>query len=445
MMTDETEIVTRVLDAARQAGAEGADVTFIRGQGHDVQVRLGKIESAERAEDYQMGLRVFVGRRSATISSGQLDDDNIRELADRAVSMAKTAPEDPYARLATAEEQARELPAVELFDDTVFSTEELGDMALSCEQAALSCSGISNSDGASASHGVTQITIGTSNGFTAAYRRSRFGLSAVVLAEHDGQMERDYDFSATVFAEDLETPEIIGKTAAERTLARLGARKPQTGTFPVIYDRRVSRSIAGHIASAINGSAIARGTSFLKDQLGQKIAAPDISINDNPLLDRGLGSRLFDGETLPVSQRYLVKDGILQGWLLDLATAAQLGLAPTGNAARSLSGPPGPSVSNFVMDNGTQTVSDMIADIKEGFFITELMGSSVSMTTGDYSRGAAGFWIENGKLAWPATQATIAGNLKSIFTGMTPADDLDMRQSVAAPSLFVSSMTVAGS
>ena len=445
MSKQDQDIIEKALSAAKQAGADGADVSFIKGGGLDVQVRLGKVESAERAEDYQMGMRVFVGQKSATISSGQLDDENITELAERAVAMAKHAPEDPYARLATAEEQAKSFPEIELFDDTSYSTEKLTEIALTCEEAALSQAGISNSDGASASSGSSEVLIGTSTGFNASYKRSSFGFSAVVLAEQDGQMERDYDYSSAVFAEDLDDPETVGRSAATRTLARLGGRKPQTGTFPVIYDKRVSRSLAGHVASAINGAAIARGTSFLKEKMGQQIANSSVRLLDNPLLPRGMGSRLFDGETLPVQKRYLVKDGCLQGWLLDLATAAQLGLSPTGNASRSLSGPPSPSVSNFIMEEGETTLDDMIADIDQGFYITELMGSSVSLTTGDYSRGASGFWIENGRITWPATEATIAGNLKDIFTDMMPADDLELTQSIAAPSVFVKQMMVAGS
>jgi len=445
MSKQDQDIIEKALSAAKQAGADGADVSFIKGGGLDVQVRLGKVESAERAEDYQMGMRVFVGQKSATISSGQLDDENITKLAERAVAMAKHAPEDPYARLATAEEQAKSFPDIELFDDTSYSTEQLTEIALACEEAALSQAGISNSDGASASSGSSEVLIGTSTGFNASYKRSSFGFSAVVLAEKDGQMERDYDYSSAVFAEDLDKPEVVGRSAATRTLARLGGRKPQTGTFPVIYDKRVSRSLAGHVASAINGAAIARGTSFLKDKMGEQIANASVRLLDNPLLPRGMGSRLFDGETLPVQKRYLVKDGCLQGWLLDLATAAQLGLSPTGNASRSLSGPPSPSVSNFIMEEGETTLDDRIADIDQGFYITELMGSSVSLTTGDYSRGASGFWIENGRITWPATEATIAGNLKDIFTDMMPADDLELTQSIAAPSVFVKQMMVAGS
>lgn len=445
MSEQDHDIIEKALSAAKLAGADGADVSFIKGGGQDVQVRLGKVESAERAEDYQMGMRVFVGQKSASISSGQLDDENIALLAKRAVAMAEHAPEDPYARLATAEEQAKTFPDIELFDDTEYSTEKLTEIALACEEAALSQTGISNSDGASASAGSSEILIGTSTGFNASYKRSSFGFSAVVLADKDGQMERDYDYSSVVFAEDLDYPEAVGRRAAERTLARLGGRKPQTGTFPVIYDKRVSRSLAGHVAGAINGASIARGTSFLKDKMGEQVTNESICLLDNPLVPRGHGSRLFDGETLPVQKRYLVDNGNLKGWLLDLATAAQLGLSPTGNASRSLSGPPSPTVSNFIMEAGETALDDFIADIKQGFYITELMGSSVSLTTGDYSRGASGFWIEDGKITWPATEATIAGNLKDIFMEMMPADDLELTQSVAAPSVFVKQLMVAGS
>ena len=439
------QIVDKMLSAAKKAGADGTDITFISGGGTDVQIRLGKVESAERAEDYQMGLRVFCGKQTATISTSQIDDDNITKLAERAVAMAKAAPEDPYARLATADEQARELPDIELCDHTNFSTDQLTDMARSCEDAALSVSGITNSDGASASQNLTDILIATSTGFNASYQRSSFGFSAVVIAEKDGQMERDYDYSSAVFASDLDMPEVIGKEAARRTLARLGARKPVTGSFPILYDKRVSRSLAGHFASATNGAAIARGTSFLKDSMGEKIASAAITMIDDPLRPRGFGTCLFDGETLPVSRQTMIDKGVLQGWFLDLATAAQLGLSPTGHASRSLSGPPSPSPSNLFIEDGAATLEELIKDIENGFYVTELMGSSVSLTTGDYSRGAAGFWIENGEITWPAAEATIAGNLKDMFMSLTPANDSDKRQSLSAPSLRVDAMMVAGS
>ena len=438
------DIIETALHAAQKAGADGADVTFITGGSTDIQVRKGQVESAERAEDFQLGLRVFCGKRNAAVSTGQLDTDNISRLAERAVAMAKIAPEDPYARLAQKEEQAEQIPELELCDSTILSTDALTEMALSCEAAALNVSGITNSDGGSASASRTRILIGTSTGFSAEYERTNFGFSAVVIAERDGQMERDYDYSMAVYAEDLKAPEKVGQRAAERTLSRLGARKPQTGTYPIIYDTRVSRSIAGHLASAINGSAVARGTSFLKEQLGQQIMSDTIQIYDDPLLHRGSGSKCFDGETLPVQKRQMVEDGKLTGWLLDLATAAQLGMQPTGNASRSLSGPPSPSTSNFYIENSNIETADLIADIKAGFFVTEMMGSSVSLTTGDYSRGAAGFWIENGEICWPVAEATIAGNLKDMFLSMQAGNDREVNQSISAPSLYLPQMMVAG-
>ncbi len=444
-MTDsDKDIVEMALKAARNAGADGADITFITGGSTDIQVRKGNVESAERAEDYQLGLRVFCGKRNAAVSTGQLDKDNVDRLATRAVAMAKIAPEDPYARLARADEQATKLPELELCDDTVLSTDQLTEMALNCEAAALDMNGITNSDGGSASASKTRILIGTSTGFTAEYERTSFGFSAVVIAERDGQMERDYDYSMAVFAEDLKDPAEIGRSAAHRTLARLGARKPQTGSYPIIYDTRVSRSIAGHLASAINGSAVARGTSFLKDQLEAQITSDAINIIDDPLRPRGSGSKCFDGETLPVQRRHLVENGRLTGWLLDLSTAAQLGMTPTGNASRSLSGPPSPSTSNFYIEDSDIDTQSLIADIKQGFFVTEMMGSSVSMTTGDYSRGASGFWIENGEICWPVTEATIAGNLKDIFKTMVAGNDRETAQALSAPTLLIPQMMVAG-
>ena len=444
MEMDKQSVVSYALDAARKAGADGSDITFITSSSTDIQVRLGAVESAERAEDFQLGLRVFCGQQSASVSTGQLDTDNIDALCERVVAMAKAAPKDPFARLARADEQAGELPSIELCDQTELSAEQLTEIAQECEAAARAETGITNSDGSSASAGKTQVLIATSTGFMADYERSSFGFSAVVLAERDGQMERDYDYSSSVFAEDLRAPAEVGRRAAERTLSRLGAKKPETGHYPVIFDTRVSRSLAGHFASAINGAAIARGTSFLKDSLGQKIASETVNIIDDPLKARGAGSRLFDGETLPVSRQYLMKEGVIQSWLLDLSTAAQLDMAPTGHASRSLSGPPHPSVSNLMIADTQMDIGDMISDIKNGFLVTELMGSSVSLTTGDYSRGAAGFWIENGQISWPASEATIASNLSEMFASMQPANDSDHPQSISAPSQFIPQMMVAG-
>ena len=444
MKNAEQSLISELLDAAKNAGADGADATLARGEGTSVSLRNGKVEASERSEDFDAGLRVFVGQRSASISTSQLDSDNIRELAARAVAMASIAPEDPYARLARADEIATDIPSLEMFDETVPTVDELTERAREAEDAALSHAGITNSEGGSASHGVVNVLIATSIGFSAGYKRSSHGVSAVVIAEKDGAMERDYDYSAAVFAEDMDSPKTIGDSAATRTLSRVGAKKPPTGAFPVVYDKRVSASLVGTLAGAINGAAIARGTSFLKDMMGKQIAASGLTFIDDPLRPRGMGSRLFDGEGLAVAQRNMVEDGILQGWFLDLASATKLGLSSTGNASRGMGSAPSPSTSNFYLENGSLPVTEMIGAIEDGFLVTEMMGSSVDMITGDYSRGAAGFWISNGKITHPVAEATIAGNLKDMFMAITPADDIDMRNSTAAPSLRVDGMMVAG-
>lgn len=444
MKNAEQSLISELLDAAKNAGADGADATLARGEGTSVSLRHGKVEASERSEDFDAGLRVFVGQRSASISTSQLDSDNIRELAARAVAMASIAPEDPYARLARADEIATDIPSLEMFDETVPTVDELTERAREAEDAALSHAGITNSEGGSASHGVVNVLIATSNGFSAGYKRSSHGVSAVVIAEKDGAMERDYDYSAAVFAEDMDSPKTIGDSAATRTLSRVGAKKPPTGAFPVVYDKRVSASLVGTLAGAINGAAIARGTSFLKDMMGKQIAASGLTFIDDPLRPRGMGSRLFDGEGLAVARRNMVEDGILQGWFLDLASATKLGLSSTGNASRGMGSAPSPSTSNFYLENGSLPVAEMIGAIEDGFLVTEMMGSSVDMITGDYSRGAAGFWISNGEITHPVAEATIAGNLKDMFMAITPADDIDMRNSTAAPSLRVDGMMVAG-
>ena len=438
-------LIGQLLDAAKSAGASGADAMLARGQSTSVSIRHGKVESAERSEDFDIGLRVFVGQQTASISTSQLDADNIKDLAARAVAMAKLAPEDPYVTLASADQLAQQIPMLDIYDPAQPDADSLRQRASEAEASALSVDGITNSDGGNAGYGVVDVLIATSNGFSAGYQRSSHGVSAVVIAEKDGQMERDYDYSSAVFETDLDAADAVGKNAAKRTLERLGASKAKTGKFPVIYDRRVAASLVSTLAGAINGASVARGTSFLKDQLGKKIAADGLNFIDDPLRPRGMASRPFDAEGCPVQTRKMVEDGVLQGWFLDLSSAAKLGLAGTGNAKRSLGSAPSPGSSNFYLENGTIGRDDLIADIDEGFLVTELMGSSVDMITGDYSRGAGGFWISKGKIAQPISEATIAGNLKDMLMNITRANDIDMRDSTAAPSLRIDGMTVAGS
>jgi len=438
-------LISQLLDAARAAGADGADAGMSRSEGTSVTVRLGKVESSERSEDIGAALRVFVGKRNASVSTSQLDSDSIAELAERAVAMARVAPEDPYVRLATTDEIASTLPEIELYDDAVPAVEHLTQTAMAVEAAALSNDGITNSEGGSASHGEAHMMIATSNGFSANYKRSSQGFSAVVIAEKDGAMERDYDYSAAVYGADLDAPEDVGNSAAKRTLSRLGPQKPPTGQFPVIYDQRVSGSIVGTLASAINGAAIARGTSFLKDFMGEQVTSSGLTFIDDPLRPRGMASRLFDGEGLPVARRAMVEDGVLKSWFLDIASATKLGLTANGQAARGMGSAPSPGSSNFYLENGDLSLETLIAEIDEGFLVTEMMGSSVDMITGDYSRGAGGFWISGGKISHPVSEATIAGNLKEMFKAITRANDIDMRKSTSAPSLRIDGMTVAGS
>jgi len=437
-------IMAMLLDSAKKHGADAADAVVAGGISEEVSVRLGKLESIERSEDRNIGLRVFVDGRNAVISTASTDQNSIDELAERAVSMARLAPPDSYAGLAEAELLAKDIPDLDLMDHTVPSSDMLKDLAFSVEEAARATTGITNSEGGSASYGTSEIMLATSNGFSSQYERSGFSISTVALAEHNGKMERDYDFSSAVHFSDLRPAAEVGASAAQRTLAKLGAIKAKTGSFPVIYDQRVSSSISGHIASAINGAAIARGTSFLKDRMDEQITSANISITDDPLRPRGAGSSTFDGEGLPRRKRLMLEDGVLKGWLLDLASARQLNLDPTGNASRGVSSAPSPSTSNWIMSPGTISRDELIADIEEGFLITELIGSSVSLITGDYSRGASGFWIENGALTYPVTEATIAGNLKEMLMAITAADDLDFSRSNVTPSLRIDGMTIAG-
>lgn len=444
MSIDLENIMSMLLDKARTHGADTADAVVAGGVSEEVSVRLGKLESIERSEDRNIGLRVFVDGRNAIISTASVDAESIDELAARAVAMARLAPQDPYAGCADAHLLATDIPDLDLMDRTVPSSDTLKDLAFAVEDAAQSVKGITNSEGGNASYGTSAVMLATTNGFSASYERSGYGISTVALAEHDGKMERDYDYSSAVHFEDLKSPEDIGLRAASRTLSRLDARKVKTGDFPVIYDQRVSSSISGHLASAINGASIARGTSFLKDRMGEQITNAAITMTDDPLRPRGAGSSAFDGEGLARRQRIMIENGILKGWFLDLASARQLGLEPTGNASRGTGSPPSPSTSNWIMTAGDVSRDELIAGIDEGFLVTELIGSSVSLITGDYSRGASGFWIENGKIAYPVTEGTIAGNLKDMLMTITPADDLDFTRSNITPSLRIDGMTVAG-
>ncbi|TAJ25913.1 MAG: TldD/PmbA family protein [Reyranella sp.] len=438
-------LLADLLKWAKAAGADAADALYVNGESISVAQRLGKREKLESSEGRDLGLRVFVGTRQAFVSSTDFDPKSLRALASRAVDMARVVPEDPVCGIAPEELLARKWPDLDLNDKSRPSAKKLLAMAAEAEDAARAVKGVTNSEGAEAGWGRTSVMLAASNGFSGGYKRSGSSLSCSVLAGEGTGMERDYEWTSAVHIEDLMAPAKVGRNAGKFVVRRLNPRKTQSARVPVIYDRRVSGGLVSHLAGAINGRAVARGTSFLKDRMGQRVFAEGIRILDNPLRKRGLGSRPFDAEGLQTTRRAVIDDGVLTTWFLDLAAARQLNLKPTGHAARGVSGPPSPTSSNLYLEKGKVSVEELIGDIKSGLFITDMIGHGVNGVTGDYSRGASGFWIEKGELAWPVSGITVAGNLKDMFLKMTPANDLQFKSSTNAPTVRIDGMTVAGS
>lgn len=444
MTNDLLNFAQDVVKEARAQGADAADVLAASGHGTDIEMRQGNIEKMERDEGTVIGLRVFVGKASATTSGNVLSHDAARRLVENAIGMARLAPADPYAGIADASQLATSFPALDLVSDHVPDGAELQAMARETEQAALAVTGVTKSGGASASASHRSIALVTSNGFAQSYQRTGVSISVSAIAGEGTSMERDYDYSSAIHLRDLRSTQDVGKRAGERAVCRMNPRKVASCQVPVIYDRRVASSLLGQLSGAINGAAIARGTSFLKDSLGKQIFSSSTMVIDDPHRARGLASRPYDGEGLPMARRAMIDKGTLTGWYLDLRSARQLNLAPTGSAARGAGSPPSPTSSNLHLEPGQTTRADMIRNIKQGLLVTEMMGSSINMVTGDYSRGASGFWIENGELAYPVSEITIAGNLKDIFLNMVPADDLEFTSSVNSPSVLVEGLTIAG-
>lgn len=441
---DDRNLLDDLLKKAKSRGADGADGMVVRSTSLSHAQRLGEIEKLEREESSDLGLRVFRGRKQAIVSSTDLSAEALDELVDRALSMAATVPDDPWCGLADPDQLATDHPQLDMIDDTEPTGEELIAMARTCEDAARAVKGITNSDGAEAGWSLTRVALAGTNGFSGAYGRTDNSVAVSVIAGEGTDMEGDYDFSHAVFRSDLDDPVKTGTSAGERAVSRLAPRKMPTGSVPVVFDPRVASSLLGHLSGAINGPSIARGTSFLKDSLDSAVFAPDINIVDDPHRPRGLRSKPFDGEGLANTKMNLVENGVLKTWLLDLASARQLGLTSTGRAARGTSGPPGPSSTNLYLEAGAQTPEELMADIDSGFYITSLMGMGVNGVTGDYSRGASGFWIEGGKLSFPVSEMTIAGNLKQMFQQMRPANDLEFRYGTNAPTVRIDGLTVAG-
>ena len=442
--TDNLDLLSDLIAKARSAGADTADAVFVEGVSLSLARRLGKPERLERAEGADLGLRVFIGRRQAIVSSSDRSAEALAELVERAVAMARSVPEDPFCGLAEPDMLAAAVPDLDILDAGEPTPETLADWAARAEDAARAVAGVTNSEGAEASWGRSTIAMAAGNGFGGTYAGSHYAISVSVLAGEGTAMERDYDFTSTVYAEDLRQPEEIGRAAGERTVRRLNPRKADSAQVPVVYDPRVARSLLGHLAGAVNGSAVARGTSFLKDKLGQAIFPASVTIVDDPLRRRGLRSKPFDGEGVATSLHNVVDGGVLSTWFLDLRSARQLEMATTGHASRGTSSPPSPSATNLYLEPGTVSPAELLGDIDSGFYVTELIGFGVNGVTGDYSRGASGFWIDKGELAYPVSEVTVAGNLTHMFANITAADDLEFRYGTDAPTLRIDGMTVAG-
>ncbi len=441
---DKLQRLADLVAAARAAGADAADAVLAEGVSMTLGWRLGALENLDRAEGADIGLRVFFGRRQAMASSSDLSKDALAQLIERAAAMARAAPEDPFCGLAAPEDLARDIPDLDLADVADASVETLTERARRAEDAARAVPGVTNSEGAQASFSRSTFYLAASNGFARAHDETGHGVAASVLAGSGTAMERDYDYISTVHAADLPQPETIGAEAGRRAVRRLNARKAASARMPVVFEPRVAGSLVRHLASAVNGQAVARGATFLKDRMGARIFAEGVTIVDDPLRRRGLGSRPFDGEGLPAWPLTLIDRGVLKSWILDLSSARQLNLKSTGHAARGVSSPPSPSTSNLYLEAGAVAPEALIADIKSGLYVTELIGMGVNGVTGDYSRGAAGFWIENGQLAHPVSEVTIAGNLKEMFPRIAAANDLVFRYATNAPTLRVDGMAVAG-
>ncbi len=441
------DLTARMLTAARAAGADAADAVAVTSASVTVEVRGGALEQAERSEATEIGLRVIVGRRQACVAASTFGDRTLAEMAERAVAMAKAAPEDPTVGLADPAEIARDTDASALdLDDPGADPDPaaLEHEARAAESAALAVQGVTRTESASARAGRSSVWLAATNGFSGGYRRAQSSLSVGAIAGEGTGMERDWAWETRIRRADIPPPNTIGRLAGERAVARLGARKPPTGAFPVLYDERVASSLIGHLVAAANGSAIVRGASWLRDALGEAVLPEGLTLTDDPRRVRAFASRPFDDEGLPTAAREIVADGRLTGWTLDLGTARRLGLKSTASASRGLSSPPSPATTNLALTQGAATRADLIAEMGTGLLVTSMLGSTINPTTGDYSRGASGFWVERGEIAYPVNECTIAGNLRDMLRTIRPANDARLHLSWVVPSLLVDGLTIAG-
>ncbi|CUX83488.1 MAG: PmbA protein [Roseibaca calidilacus] len=436
-----------MLRAAKAAGAEAADALAVEGRSVSIDVRKGGLEQAERSEGLEIGLRVFVGQRQACISSSDTRPETLAAMAERAVAMAREAPEDPYAGLADSQRLAmlRSADGLDLFDPTADPDPAmLQEDARRAEAAALAIDGVTQVQSASAAYGQQAIWLAATNGFSGGYARTSRHTSCVAISGEGTAMERDWCGEGRVFQADLPAPEAVGRLAGERAVARHGARRPKTGAYPVLYDERVASGLIGHLVAAINGVSIARGSSWLLRAMGEQVLPKCLSLIEDPHRTRSSASRPFDAEGLPTRARNLVADGVLQGWVLDLASARKLGMESTANAMRGTSSPPSPGTTNWALTQGTASRADLIAQMGTGLLVTSLIGSTINPNTGDYSRGASGFWVDNGEIVYPVNECTIAGNLRDMLGRIIPANDARPHLAHVVPSLLVEGMTLAG-
>ena len=447
-MTASLETLTAaLLDAAKAAGADAADAIAVDGTSVSIDVLNGSLEHAERSEGTDIGLRVMVGRRQACVSASDTSRETITTMAERAVAMAQVAPEDDSIGLASPDQLAKtwDIDALDMYDPAPEpDPATLQDFAQRAEASALAVEGISQVETATAGYGQRQTQLATSNGFSGGYKRSSIHTSCVAITGTGTDMERDYYGDGRIYASDLESPEHIGAMAAKRTLERAGSSQPPSGAFPVLYDERVASSLMTHLLAAINGSAIVRGSSWLRDAMGEQILPAPLSLIEDPHRPRTGSSRPFDGEGLPTARRAIIENGTLTGWTLDLSTARKLGLQSTANATRGTSAPPSPGTGNITLSQGNKSRDDLIRDMGTGLLVTSMIGSTINPTTGDYSRGAAGFWVEGGEIRYPVNECTIAGNLRDMLMSLIPANDARKHLSRVVPSLLVEGLIIAG-
>ena len=438
------ETAQNIIDLTLKAGASDCDVVLAKSHGKSISCRFQKLEDLEESNEKTIGIRALVAQRQAFVSSSDIETDNVDKLVTKCVEMAKLAPIDDTAVLGDSSMFEHDAPDLDLFEKEEVNTETLIEAVKECEDAALSVKGITNSEGAGGSSSKGEFFLATSNGFQGGYQSSSSSVSCSVLAGQGQDMERDYEYAVKRHISDLPSAKEIGLSAAQKTLKRLNAKKISSTKLPVVFDKRISNDLLGYLASSISGTSIARGTSFLKDSLGKQIFNKDVTIIDDPAINRGLGSKPFDGEGVKVEKRELVSNGKLNTWILNTSTAKKLGLKTTGNASRSVGSPPGVSTSNLYMTNGLKSYDDILSSINYGFYATELIGMGVNLVTGDYSMGASGMLIEKGEITHAVSEVTIASNLKEIFMNLSAANDLEFKYRTNAPTVLIESMTLAG-